>query len=121
MYQIRKRGDERRKGRRKEEEEEGKGRPREEKVSDHSSEKGEAVSCLSAKLGMTSMLSRHCGVGKTSNLSFHNQCLLALWKRSTAPDLVDKIAIVNVQRFPASWGKWLTSMSQKQIRFNRVR
>ena len=52
VYQIRKRGDERRKGRRKEEEEEeeeGKGRPREEKVSDHSSGKGEAVSCLSAK------------------------------------------------------------------------
>ena len=52
VYQIRKRGDERRKGRREEEEEEeeeGKGRPREEKVSDHSSEKGEAVSCLSAK------------------------------------------------------------------------
>ena len=74
VYQIRKRGDERRKGRRKEEEEEeeeGKRRPREEKVSDHSSEKGEAVSCLSAKLGMTSMLSRHCGVGKTWNLSFH--------------------------------------------------
>ena len=55
MYQVRKRGDERGKGRRKEEEEEeeeeeeGKRRPREEKVSDHSSEKGEAVSCLSAK------------------------------------------------------------------------
>ena len=53
MYQVRKRGDERRKGRRKEEEEEeeeGKRRPREEKVSDHSTEKGEAVSCLSAKI-----------------------------------------------------------------------
>ena len=53
MYQIRKRGDERRKGRRKEkeeEEEEGKGRPRREKVSDLSSDKGEAVSCLSAKI-----------------------------------------------------------------------
>ena len=52
MYQVRKRGDKRRKGRRKEEEEEeeeGKRRPREEKVRDHSSEKGEAVSCLSAK------------------------------------------------------------------------
>ena len=48
VYQIRKRGDERKKGRR-EEEEEGKGRPREEKVSDHSSGKEEAVSCLSAK------------------------------------------------------------------------
>ena len=71
MYQVRKRGDERRKGRRKEEEE-GKRRPREEKVSDHSSGKGEAVSCLSAELGMTSMLSRHCGVGKTWNLSFHS-------------------------------------------------
>ena len=52
MFQVRKRGDEGRRRRRKEEEEEeeeGKGRPREEKVSDHSSEKGEAVSCLSAK------------------------------------------------------------------------
>ena len=75
MYQVRKRGDERRKGRRKEEEEEeeeGKRRLREEKVSDHSSEKGEAVSCLSAKIGMTSMPSRHYGVGKTLNLSFHS-------------------------------------------------
>ena len=74
MFQVRKRGDEGRRRRRKEEEEEeeeGKGRPREEKVMDHSSEKGEAVSCLSAKLGMTSMLSRHCGVGKTWNPSFH--------------------------------------------------
>ena len=53
MYHVRKRGDERWKGRRKEEEEEeeeGKKRPREEKVSDHSTEKGEAVSCLSAKI-----------------------------------------------------------------------
>ena len=52
MFQVRKRGDEGRRRRRKEEEEEeeeGKGRPREEKVSDHSSGKGEAVSCLSAK------------------------------------------------------------------------
>ena len=52
VCQVRKRGHERRKRRRKEEEEEeeeGKGRPREEKVSDHSSGKGEAVSCLSAK------------------------------------------------------------------------
>ena len=52
MFQVRKRGNDGRRRRRKEEEEEeeeGKGRPREEKVSDHSSGKGEAVSCLSAK------------------------------------------------------------------------
>ena len=53
VCQVRKRGDERREGRRKEEEEEeeeGKRRPRQEKVSDHSSKKGKAVSCLSAKI-----------------------------------------------------------------------